>query len=106
MASVLDVMTAAGGLRDAIFDQVQTPGLPNYAFNALGAEHLKVIQAMKNFAASPKGGDPSNTYDPVVADLNAAAAAVSGLNPNDPGSLAGGLATSDAAVGALAGVTG
>jgi hypothetical protein len=105
MASVQQVVEAGGRLRDALYDQLITPNLPDPAFDAIDEGHLHVIRVLGGFTASPKSGDRSSTYDPIVRVLNSAADEAGAVNPFNAPALATVLAQSDAAARAVKGVT-
>ena len=96
---------AGGRLRDALYDQLLTPNLPDPAFDAIDARHLRVIQVLGDFMASPNSGDSSPTYVPVVRALNGAADDVGAVNPFDRPALAAVLSQSDASTQSVKSIT-
>ena len=105
MASVRQVVEAGGRLRDALYDQLMTADLPDPAFDAIDAEHLRIIRVLGEFTASPKAGDKSPAYDLVVRALNGAADDLGAVNPFREPALSAVLAQSDAAMRAVAAIT-
>jgi hypothetical protein len=105
MANLRQVVEAGGRLRDALYDQLMTPDLPDPAFDAIDAGHLRIIRVLGEFTASPKSGDMSPTYDLVVRALNGAADDVGAVNPFREPALTAVLAQSDAATQAVKGIT-
>jgi hypothetical protein len=105
MASARQVVEAGGRLRDALYDQLMTPDLPDPAFEAIDAGHLRIIRVLSEFTASPKSGDASSAYDSVCRALNGAADDVGAVNPFSEPALAAVLAQSDACAEAVKGIT-
>jgi hypothetical protein len=102
---VQQVVIAGGRLRDALYDQLLTPNLPDPAFDAIDARHLRIIQVLSDFTTSPNSGDSSPAYVPVVRALNGAADDVGAVDPFDRPALAAVLAQSDASTQSVRGIT-
>ncbi|MHC9419808.1 hypothetical protein ACYZX9_14560 [Sphingomonas citri] len=104
MASVSDVVKAAGALRDALFgmsELTEDAGAKQFLLQ----RHVRLQKAMRDFAASPATADPSSQLDGPLATCRNATVVVVALSPAVPGALDRAGAETDLAVGALASVT-
>jgi hypothetical protein len=104
MAKVLDVVLAAGALRDALFGKSgQTGDVGRKQF--ILARHLQLEDAAQAFSAAPASGAESPDYDAAVGRCRGAAKAIEPLSASVDAELNRIGAEADAGVAALQAIT-